>query len=195
MGMFKKSLMIAIIMIFIPVLSGCGAAGAVVFEPAVVGTDDGVADPVEVMLTPQDVFNEAATYLGVAEVAGDQSNPTVVDMLYAVGIRGDELTDSTAWCAAFVNHVLETLGLSSPKSALARAYLNVGVGVPISAAVPGDVVIIWRESISSWKGHVGFVHSIDLEGGTITILGGNQGNMVRLETYPLSRVLAIRRVV
>lgn len=195
MGMFKKVMLLAVILTFIPALSGCGAAGAVAFEPTTAWTGEGPSAPHETALTPVDVVHEATKYMGLTEGAGAASNPVIVDMLYAVGIRSSLLTDSTAWCGAFVNHVLETMGLPSPKSALARAYVDVGVEVSVTEAVPGDIVTIWRESISSWKGHVGIVYSIDLEAGIITILGGNQSDMVRLETYPLSRVLAIRRVV
>jgi len=189
------SILLASVAAMPAVLAGCDATSSIVFESAVVSTSEGGAGSVEVVLAPQSVFDEAAKYIGLAEVEGNESNPIILDMLDAVGIRGDNLTDSTAWCGAYVNHVLESLGLPSPKSALARAYLDVGFGVPVTDAVPGDVVTIWRESISSWKGHVGFVHNIDLDSGMITILAGNQGNMVRIETYPLSRVLAIRRVV
>jgi hypothetical protein len=56
----------------------------------------------------------------------------------------------------------------------------------------GDIVVFWRESIKSWKGHVGFY--IREKDGWIYTLGGNQANQVKISAYPKSRVLSYRRL-
>ncbi len=35
-----------------------------------------------------------------------------------------------------------------------KKWLNLGVDAPLEKAKPGDIVIFWRESPESWKGHV-----------------------------------------
>lgn len=98
--------------------------------------------------------------------------------------------DEISWCAAFVNSVCRLSGVIGTGKANARSFLD--VGEPIHNPSPGDIVIFWRESKHSWKGHVGFF--IREKGEYIYVLGGNQSNEVNISAYPKHRLLGYRRL-
>lgn len=104
----------------------------------------------------------------------------------------------TAWCARFVNGVLESSGAHGSGSDMARSLLNVGSVVNPVQAQAGDIIVFPRGT--GGQGHVGFVKSVDIKNGTVQVLGGNQGGAsqkgggVTVETYPLSSALGVRRV-
>ncbi len=140
-----------------------------------------------------DAFRVANSYLGVRELADAQSNPQIDKWISMNGRYDDVATDSTAWCSAFVNGVAEEAGLEGSGKLNAKSWLKVGEEVPASQAKQGDVVVLWRDNKSSWKGHVGFFHGYDKKG-NLRILGGNQGNQVKISTYPANRLLGVRRL-
>lgn len=129
--------------------------------------------------------------LGVTEIPGEQHNPRIVSYAQQTnfpGIRDDE----TPWCSIFVNFCCDELGYEKSGKANARSWMQVGTAVTIP--LPGDIVVFWRESIHSWKGHVGFYlgHSADKK--NIFCIGGNQGNAVSVASYSAAKVLGFRRV-
>lgn len=129
--------------------------------------------------------------LGVTEIPGNQHNPRIVSYAQQTnfpGIRDDE----TPWCSIFVNFCCDELGYEKSGKANARSWMQ--VGDPVTASVPGDIVVFWRGSIDSWKGHVAFYlgHSADKK--KVFCLGGNQGNAVSIASYDASKVLGYRRV-
>lgn len=141
-------------------------------------------------MTPRDIYDAAYAYIGTAEIAGPHHNPLVVEFFKTIGhswVKDDE----TPWCAAYVGHVLESLGIPSTGRPNARSYQDWGDEVPLADAVPGDVCVFWRGSPNSWQGHVGFFHG--LGGDTIHVLGGNQSNRVSVAPYPVARLLGVRR--
>lgn len=138
-----------------------------------------------------DAFRVASSYLGVRELADAQSNPQIDKWIRS--INPDLATDSTAWCSAFVNGVAEEAGFKGSGKLNAKSWLKVGDEVPAAQAQQGDVVVLWRDNKSSWKGHVGFFHGYDKKG-NIRVLGGNQGNQVSIKTYPSNRLLGFRRL-
>ncbi len=102
---------------------------------------------------------------------------------------------SSNWCAIFIDYVAIQSGLERPaKPAAARNWLKVGLAVQKPRI--GDVVVFWRESPSSWKGHVGLYIGEDYDD-KIFILGGNQGpqRSVVVQRYPTERVLGYRRLL
>jgi len=132
----------------------------------------------------------AFTQYGIREIPGPQEdNPEIMKYFREIG-QTWVMDDETAWCSAFVNWVCKSLEYSYSGKLTARSWLNTGYRV--QNPIPGDVVILWRESISSWKGHVGFYINHDAE--NIYILGGNQNNMVNITAYPVGRLLEYRRV-
>ena len=89
--------------------------------------------------------------LGTEEIAGEGNNPEVLKYAKESGITGFT-TDEIAWCSTFVNWVATKAGLQQSGKANARSWVYVGTRVTIPE--PGDVVVFWRESPQSWKGHV-----------------------------------------
>ena len=136
------------------------------------------------------ILAAAGEYLGLEEWPGARNNPAVVEMFKTVGHAGIT-EDSTPWCAAFVGAVLASLGLSHTGQLNARSYLGWGAEVRVQDARPGDVVVLWRGSRASWQGHVGFL--VRFDGNRIILRGGNQGNKVSDQGYPMDQLLGIRR--
>ena len=136
------------------------------------------------------ILAAAGEYLGLEEWPGARNNPAVVEMFKTVGHAGIT-EDSTPWCAAFVGAVLASLGLSHTGQLNARSYLGWGAEVRVQDARPGDVVVLWRGSRASWQGHVGFL--VRFDGNRIVLRGGNQGNRVSDQGYPMDQLLGIRR--
>lgn len=134
-------------------------------------------------------YKIALEKMGVKEIAGAKHNSIIVDMFKRV--VGKEYPDEVSWCAALVGSCLERVGINSTKSLLARSYLN--FGQETNSPKRGDIVVFWRESPDSWKGHVGFYAG--KSGSNILCLGGNQSNQVSIAHYPESRVLSYRKVV
>jgi uncharacterized protein (TIGR02594 family) len=122
------------------------------------------------------------------EYAGGDHNPRVVQYFKTVGHSWVQ-DDETAWCAAFVGFCLEKAGLGSTRKLNARSYLDYGNAV--TKPQLGDVVVFWRNSPTSWQGHVGFYINEDEDG--IRVLGGNQSNQVSIIEYPKQRLLGYRR--
>jgi TIGR02594 family protein len=98
------------------------------------------------------------------------------------------------WCADFVNAVLGDTGEAGTGSSYARSFLAYGKATDKPTA--GDVVVLSRGSKDGPYGHVGFVKGIVEHDGQryVQVLGGNQGNRVSVQEFPVSRVLGYRRV-
>jgi uncharacterized protein (TIGR02594 family) len=107
--------------------------------------------------------------LGQRDYPGPLYNPRVLEYLNTTGQQGN--SDETSWCSAFVNWCMTQAGKRGTNNAAARSWL--GFGQALSSPRPGCVVILWRESPSSWKGHVGFFDGWDV-GNRVRLLAGNQ---------------------
>jgi uncharacterized protein (TIGR02594 family) len=83
--------------------------------------------------------------------------------------------DKTSWRSAFVNWCMLKARQRGTNNAAARSWLTYGQA--LNSPRPGCVVILRRESPSSWKGHVGFFEDFDV-GNRVRLLGGNQGGGV-----------------
>lgn len=143
------------------------------------------------MVTEQQRLNLIQTlfsFYGLKEwTAPGKSNPEIEDFFEELGFN---YTDDTAWCSAFANFVAKKVGLEYTGKLNARSWLTVGYQVTEPAV--GDVVVFWRQSKSSWKGHVAFY--INEDDKYIYVLGGNQSNMVNVAAYPKYRLLQYRRL-
>ncbi len=131
--------------------------------------------------------------MGTQELAGADSNPEVEEYFQALGYN--TLKDDTPWCGAFVGFILKTNGYKISNQPLrARSYedidgedlqFNTKVASKTAGVIPyHTVVVAWRESQSSGKGHVGFIAE-DL-GDKFRVAGGNQSNEVN-DTYLLPK--------
>ena len=132
-------------------------------------------------------FNE----LGTEEIAGEKHNPEVLKYATETGIKGIT-SDEIPWCSTFVNWVAWKAGLKYSGKPNARSWLN--VGTKVTSPEPGDVVVFWRESPQSWKGHVGFFLGLSPDRKRVYCIGGNQGNRVSVSAYRLNTVLSYQRL-
>ena len=151
--------------------------------------DDVIAllDDTEPDTTETPWFDVAKAELGTREIPGPEHNPRVIEYHATTGLSADD--DETPWCASFVNWCIEQAGLEGTNSARARSWADWGRA--IDTPVPGCVVVLWRGSPDSRKGHVAFYVGPG-SGATIRLLGGNQGNAVSVKAYPSNRVLGYR---
>lgn len=136
------------------------------------------------------IFDAAGAYIGLSEWPGAKHNPEILRLFDDVG-QGWVKDDETPWCAAFVGSILASVGLPHTGKLNARSYLTYGQSVRMEQARAGDIVVLWRGSRDSWQGHVGLF--VRFEGNGVVVRGGNQGNAVSDQLYPLDRLLAIRR--
>ena len=129
--------------------------------------------------------------LGVKEIPGQDDNERILAYATEAGFSG-VADDETPWCSVFANWVAHKLELEKSGKLNARSWVN--VGKQVASPAPGDVVVFWRESPQSWKGHVAFFlgYSDDLT--QVFCIGGNQGNAVSVAGYDSSKVLQFRRL-
>lgn len=134
----------------------------------------------------------AVNELGQKEISGSTHNIAIINYAEQSGFEWIN-DDETPWCSIFANWCALQAGLKGSGKANARSWLLVGIKVD-HAPEPGDIVIFWRESPDSWKGHVGFFFGYSKDQSRVYCLGGNQGNQVSISAYPSSTVLGIRRL-
>ncbi len=133
-------------------------------------------------------FEEAKHLMGTKEVLGDKNNPVIMD--WAKDLDINYAGDDIPWCGLFVVHCV---GATLQHEVLpgnplgARQWEKFGV-----TANPrlGAVMVFWRESLASGKGHVGFYVGEDDE--AYQILGGNQSDKVCLMWLGKDRFLSAR---
>jgi hypothetical protein len=116
-----------------------------------------------------------------------RGNPVIMGFFDATGLR-TPVGDTTYWCAAFVSWILERSrdgkGDASKiwpyqNGAASSAYRSHFTQVTDERKVKRGDLVVFRNVSSSWAGHIGFVHDVDLdesgEARAIWVLGGNQG--------------------
>ncbi|MFT3734372.1 MAG: TIGR02594 family protein [Rhodocyclaceae bacterium] len=141
--------------------------------------------------TPFDIAR-AELALGVAEVPGPGSNPRI--LLYHSHTTLKATSDEVAWCSAFMNYCVNMAGLVGTHSAGARSWHDKAWGRDVTnAPQPGDIVVFSRTGggAPAGSGHVGFW--VEADDASITVLGGNQSNRVRLQKYPKDGMLGTQK--
>jgi uncharacterized protein (TIGR02594 family) len=134
----------------------------------------------------------ARRYVGVTEIPGPKSDPTIMGWVRALGgtIAGWVTADSTPWCATFVNAVLQQAGLpmsAKPGSAdLLRAKSFLTYGTALTEPCIGCIIVFDRAG----GGHVGFYTGETLK--AYRVLGGNQSDKVSEAFLARDRALAYR---
>lgn len=129
----------------------------------------------------------ARTQIGVEETPGRGTTARIADYHAETSLHARD--DETAWCSAFVNWVMKQCDLVGTRRADARSWLQWEHGERCDPK-PGAIAVLWRGKPIGWQGHVAFVDRI--EGETLWLLGGNQGDAVSIAPYPSSRLLGCR---
>lgn len=150
------------------------------------------------MTTPLDI---SMRYVGqVFERSEPGKHHPFIQWCFSLCGMGLDTPDEVAWCSAFAQHAAWELRLPRSKSARARSWLEVGIGVDLAEAVPGfDVVVLNRSNgvadakVISAPGHVGYFAGLDPKG-QILVCAGNQGNAVSVLPFERKRLLGIRRI-
>jgi uncharacterized protein (TIGR02594 family) len=125
---------------------------------------------------------EAYHHIGMAEVPGPPTHPTITTWLRR--LKAWWADDETPWCGVFVAACIDQAGLPLPRLWM-RAKAWADWGVRLAQPVPGCIVVFARQG----GGHVGFVVG-RTKAGLLMVLGGNQGDKVSIAPFELSRVLA-----
>ena len=178
--------------------NGDGAADGFMSRDFLKAVSGGLPLPAPPQPTPYAVA-QAELARDVQEIAGPQDNPRIV--LYHSTTTGGGAPDETAWCSSFVNYCVEQGGLTGTDSKWARSWHDTGWGSAVTDDPrPGDIVVWRRRHGADDGGHVAFF--VDKAGNDfVRVLGGNQGNRVRIATYPVNgavgattyNLLSIRR--
>lgn len=123
--------------------------------------------------------------LGTAEVPGANHNQRIIAYHGATSLEAQ--SDEVPWCSSFVNWVMREAGFTGTNNALAKSWASWGV-----ATTPryGAITVIKRRHAdkdaatgSSTGFHVGFLVAKTAD--RIRLLGGNQGDMVKLSNFLL----------
>lgn len=126
---------------------------------------------------------EARKDIGLKEGAGAADNPRVVQMYRDAGCDWAK-HDAIPWCAAAMGAWLRRAGLPNTKSLLAKSYAT--YGQKLAGPVVGAIGVMNRVG----GGHVGIV--VGSGNGLVTMLGGNQGDAVKIASFARSGFIAFR---
>lgn len=126
-------------------------------------------------------ITEAKKHLGVAEIPGPKTHPTITAWLRKLDAWWAD--DETPWCGVFVAACMDAAGQPLPKFWM-RAKAWAEWGTRLSVPVPGCVVVFERKG----GGHVGFVVG-RTAAGHLMVIGGNQGNRVSIAPFDTARVV------
>jgi uncharacterized protein (TIGR02594 family) len=141
-------------------------------------------------ISPIDLYVCAQAEVGVAETSGVKHTTRIVEYHQTTALQAT--SDETPWCASFVNWCLKQCGIEGTNSAWARSFLGWGQNIPLREAQKGDIVVLSRGT-NNRLGHVAFYHAHDKN--YVMLLGGNQSNRVKVSSYPISRILSVRRML
>lgn len=121
--------------------------------------------------------------IGNPESLGPNDSPLIRRIwaaVSAVWLRGQP------WCGGAAAYWMQQAGIAYPRE-FYRAKAWLGWGVELTAPVPGCVVVFERQG----GGHIGFVVGRDTAG-RLMVLGGNQGDAVRISPFDAARVTGYR---
>jgi uncharacterized protein (TIGR02594 family) len=145
---------------------------------------------VDVQVPAEPVWmREARRFMGLKEIPGPKSNPTIISWAKSVGgwVASFFTNDDTAWCGLFVGHVIaQTLPRELlPKNPLGALEYN-KLGRRLVNPALGAIVTFTR----SGGGHVAFYMGEDAT--HYHVLGGNQKNSVSITRIEKDRLSQFR---
>lgn len=138
----------------------------------------------------KEMFLLASSFYGLKEIPGKKHNPIILKWFREIGHKWVQ-DDETAWCSCFINWLAMKCKLERSGELTARSWLEFGKEITKPQRMI-DLVIFWRGSPGSWKGHVGIYMGQDED--YTFCFGGNQSNMVNITPYHTYQVLGYRRL-
>jgi uncharacterized protein (TIGR02594 family) len=143
------------------------------------------ADPPNVARDAPQWYGLATREIGKREIGNTNNRPetTCYRQLAQCGQPGD------SWCAIFVNAMFASFGPPVPgtRSPSSQSFRSNNNFVKLSGPALGAVVVFWRESPDSGKGHVGFYRGETAQ--SVYVLGDNEDNMVQIEPMPKNQLI------
>ncbi|MFC0710169.1 TIGR02594 family protein [Azorhizophilus paspali] len=133
-------------------------------------------------------FEEARSLLGTKEILGHSNNPIILDWAEQLDIKYP--ADEVPWCGLFVAHCI---GATLPQEILPRNPLGARQWETFGARTEprfGAIMVFWRLSKDSGKGHIGFY--VGEDDTAYQILGGNQSDKVCLTWVAKNRLTSAR---
>ena len=146
------------------------------------------------MITPYEV---AQRFVGIEEQPGHDMNAPMIMAFLTLDAEWPK-NDEVPWCSGFINWCHWFALYPRTESLRARSWLLLGEHIILPHdAEPGDVVIFNRggpddPDIIEAPGHVAFLHEAHVA--TLSVLGGNQSDRVKISEYPIADVLGVRRI-
>lgn len=123
-------------------------------------------------------FKFACSEIGTREEPGNRG-PAIRKYIKLAGVG----KEGWPWCAIFANAMFALDGVRGTKSAGSRSFAqNQKLFKKLAKPVFGCVVVFWRGTKSAGLGHVGFYNGE--KGEYISVVGGNESDMVREEMFP-----------
>ena len=115
---------------------------------------------------------------------GRPGNPKIMACYRSVGQKTDS-SDQTAWCAGFAGYALKTNCLPAIGTLSSRAYKGYGTSIPLNdpSLWRFNDVVVFKSNSKPGQGHVGFYRGYDPTTRRIRVLGGNQGNTLKLSNF------------
>ena len=115
---------------------------------------------------------------------GRPGNPKIMACYRSVGVKTDS-SDQTAWCAGFAGYALKTNCLPAIGTLSSRAYKGYGTSIPLNdpSLWRFNDVVVFKSNSKPGQGHVGFYRGYDPTTRRIRVLGGNQGNTLKLSNF------------
>lgn len=140
------------------------------------------------------IVDLARTFIGENEKTDRSAISAFIQK--TAGIKIDPA--STAWCAAWLNGVLAAKGLPQARGDGSKGTVGNGMwafdfekyGADAKTnPQQGDIVVFrWKDG----GGHVGILDHI--QDGKAYVLGGNQGDSVKISAFPADQISAVRRI-
>ena len=115
---------------------------------------------------------------------GRPGNPKIMACYRSVGQKTDS-SDQTAWCAGFAGYALKTNCLPAIGTLSSRAYKGYGTSIPLNdpSLWRFNDIVVFKSNSKPGQGHVGFYRGYDPTTRRIRVLGGNQGNTLKLSNF------------
>ena len=115
---------------------------------------------------------------------GRPGNPKIMACYRSVGQKTDS-SDQTAWCAGFAGYALKTNCLPAIATLSSRAYKGYGTSIPLNdpSLWRFNDIVVFKSNSKPGQGHVGFYRGYDPTTRRIRVLGGNQGNTLKLSNF------------